>query len=219
MIDINLLPQKKRRVTGTIIVYAAIAVLWLVGTCYMGLLYVSGKQETASMQAQITEMDKKLNAQKGQQQTETVSVDSYLELSDRLQHLFYPTSLLLDELAKQLPEQGKLLSVSYNMDGKVEIEGRFEQYEDIAAYLYNVQRLPRVVKANIKSISAIKIEWEEQKDENDNPLSPSLQIVGGEILPHYLAKFEMTTRTLDEKKIRGKLSVTSGNTAEEGKKE
>jgi type IV pilus assembly protein PilN len=213
MVNINLLPRKKSRFSRIVIVFAVIGIFWMCGAGYLGMLYVTGKNETASMQREIERLEKQLSVTQ-QKKGQNVTVDGYLELSDKLTRLFYPTTLLLDELAAQLPEQGKIMSVSYSMDGKIEVEGRFEQYEDIAAYLYNIQMLPRVMKADIKNIAIVKIKWIGPKDEKGNPLSPSLQIVGGKILPHYQAKFQIMTGTIDEKNIRKKNQDDKGSVAD-----
>jgi Tfp pilus assembly protein PilN len=213
MVNINLLPRKKSRFSRIVIVFSVIGIFWMCGAGYLGMLYVTGKNETASMQREIERLEKQLSVTQ-QKKEQNVTVDGYLELSDKLTRLFYPTTLLLDELAAQLPEQGKIMSVSYSMDGKIEVEGRFEQYEDIAAYLYNIQMLPRVMKADIKNIAIVKIKWIGPKDEKGNPLSPSLQIVGGKILPHYQAKFQIITGTIDEKNIRKKNPDDKGSVAD-----
>ncbi|MED0678914.1 PilN domain-containing protein [Aneurinibacillus thermoaerophilus] len=220
MVDINLLPRKKTSVSRMVVVFSIIGVFWLLAAGYLGMLYVTGKKETASMQAEIERIEKQLSAMQ-QRQGQAVTVDDYLDLSNKLQHVFYPTTLLLDELASQLPEQGKVMSLSYNMDGKIEVEGRFEQYEDIAAYLYNVQQLPRVMKADVKRITIVKTEWIGPRDEKGNPLSLSLRLMGGKILPYYQARFEFITKTIDEKNFRKNTSPNkqSGATKQAGERE
>ncbi|MBN6186521.1 pilus assembly protein PilN [Aneurinibacillus sp. BA2021] len=206
MININLLPRKKSRFSRVHILYLVIGIIWVTGAGYVGTLYITGKQEVSALRKEIEQTDKLLEQKKQNQQQEgqTVTVDSYLELSDKLQHLFYPTTLMLDEMASNLPRNGRLTGVTYNLNGKVELEGRFEQYEDIAAYLHNLQLSKRVIVAQVKNITAIKIEWEGPKDDNGDPLSPSLQIVGGKLLPHYSATFELMVQTIDKAKISQK---------------
>jgi len=206
VININLLPRKKSRFSRAHILYLLMGLVWFIGAGYLGTLYITGKQEMSSLKQQIEQTDKLIEKtkQNQQQQGQTVTVDSYLELSDKLQHLFYPTTLMMDEMAYNLPRYGRLTGVTYNLNGKIELTGRFEQYEDIAAYLHNLELSKRVIKASVKNITAIKIEWEGPKDEEGNPMSPSLQIVGGKILPHYRATFELMVQTIDKEKMKQK---------------
>lgn len=200
-IDINLLPQRKNRISKALLVYLSLFLLWLAAASYFGASYYFTKQEVALLNKEVQEQEKVLATaeQRATQGEASNSLQSYLDLSNKLQHLFYPTTVMLDELARNLPRNGKLSQVTYNSDGKINLQGRFEQYDDVAAYLHNLQKSGHVVKASIKSIAAAPIEWKGPVDAQGKPMSPSLKIVGGELLPRYEATFEVLAITIDAK--------------------
>lgn len=212
MITINLLPRKKSFFSASHIVLAGIGLLWLAGAGFLGLTYYSAeesvsllKQEIKMKETAIATMQKKAAAIQNQD-----SLEQYVLLSERMQHLFLPTELLMDEFARNLPEHGRVESLKYNLSGTVELVGNFEQYDDIAAYLHNLQASSYVMKAEIKSIRAEKIKWQGPVDEQGEPMSAALRSVGGELLPRYLATFSVKAITVDQKALaaQGQASVT-----------
>lgn len=209
-IDINLLPQRKTKFSKDLLIYLVLFMVWLSAASYFGVSYYLTKQEIVLLNKEVQEQEKVLaNAEQRVTQGNTSnSLQSYLDLSNKLQHLFYPTTLMLDELARNLPKNGKLGQVTYNSDGKITLQGKFEQYDDVAAYLHNLQKSDRVVKASVKTIAAAPIEWKGPVDEAGNPMSPSLQIVGGELLPRYEATFEVLAVTIDAKSIEAAQKTT-----------
>lgn|GEM_PF-4817434 len=199
MVSINLLPQKKKRIGTSELVIIAIGFLWLVVAGFLGWMYVDTKQEIASLKQRMELKEKRLASTQQKQTTaaKESTLDQYLLLSEKLQHLFYPPSLVMDELARNLPMQGKLSKVSYHLDGKATVEGKFEQYEDIASYLHNLQNSPYVLRAEVKSIAKIEVKWAGPVDENGRPESLALQTVGDKLLPRASAVFEILINTFD----------------------
>ncbi len=203
MITINLLPRKKPFFTAVHIILAGIGLGWVAGALALGVSYYATEEKISLLQQEIKMKETGIATM--QKKAATVqhhdSLDQYLLLSERMQHLFLPTTLLLDEVARNLPEQGKINSISYNLSGSIELAGSFEQYEDIAAYLHNLQLSPYVMKAEIKNIKTSKIEWQGPVDEQGEPMSPSLRTLGGEILPRFIASFEIKAITVDQEKL------------------
>jgi len=199
LVSINLLPQKKKRIGTSELVIIAIGFLWLVVAGFLGWMYVDTKQEIASLKQRMELKEKRLASTQQKQTTaaKESTLDQYLLLSEKLQHLFYPPSLVMDELARNLPMQGKLSKVSYHLDGKATVEGKFEQYEDIASYLHNLQNSPYVLRAEVKSIAKIEVKWAGPVDENGRPESLALQTVGDKLLPRASAVFEILINTFD----------------------
>ncbi len=211
VVNINLLPQKKRWVSPGLYPYIILSVIWLAGAIYLGLLHYSAKQEIAHLNNELNQQEKVLTTaqQKVNQGTPAVTVQGYLELSEKLQHLFYPTTMMMDELAYNLPEKGKLTQLTYNLDGKINLQGRFEKYDDVAAYLHNLQSSSRIIKASVKSITAAPVTWSGPVDTEGKPLSPSLQIVGGNLLPRYDAVFEVLAMNVDVKSLESQKSKSA----------
>ncbi|GEN33032.1 PilN domain-containing protein [Aneurinibacillus danicus] len=202
-ININLLPQRRKIISRALLVYLSLVMVWLAAASYFGASYYFTKKEIALLNQEVQQQEKVLSnaEQRVTQGDGSNSLQSYLDLSNKLQHLFYPTTVMLDELARTLPKNGKLSQVTYNSDGKISLQGRFEQYDDVAAYLHNLQKSEHIVKASIKSITAAPVEWKGPVDAEGKPMSPSLQIVGGDVMPRYEAVFEILAVTIDAKGI------------------
>ncbi|MGC5326610.1 PilN domain-containing protein [Brevibacillus sp. SYSU BS000544] len=213
MVTINLLPQKKKKFTSTYLIYALIGTVWLAAASFLGWTYFDEKQQIETLKQSITQKDnmlatiEKRKVSSAQQST----LGEYLNLTERVQHLFYPTTLLLDELATNLPVMGKLEKVSYNLDGTITILGKFEQYDDVASYLHNLQASPYVIKAEVNKIVASPVKWMGPVDEENNPLSPALQTVGGKVLPRFGAEFNVVALTFDVKELKETLATLDGN--------
>lgn len=215
MVTINLLPQKTKRLKTGHVWLALVGVIWLFGAGFMGWMYYDDKTEVERMRQEITVKEKLISRMEKRQQTAASpnTLEQYLKVSERVQHLFYPTTLLLDQLASNLPVMGKLEKISYNLNGSINVVGKFEQYEDIAAYLHNLQLSPYVLKAEVKSITAIPVKWVGPVDEEGKPLSAALQAVGGNVLPRYGAVIDIVALTFDVKELKKIVSSTVLNNA------
>lgn len=198
MVTINLLPKKKK-VRGGVLLLSATGLLWLIGAAWMGFAYYADQATVERLQQEIAQQKQMVQAAEKRigLKANTATLQDYVELSEKMQHLFYPTTLLLDNFSENLPEMGKLLKISYALDGTVQLTGRFEQYDDVAAYLHNLLASPYVLEAQIKTIASVPVKWTGPVDEKGRPLSEALSAVGGDILPRYTATFEVKVLTLD----------------------
>lgn len=219
MITINLLPRKKPFFTAAHILLAGIGLGWAAGALFLGLSYYAAEEKISLLQQEIKMKETAISTM--QKKAATVqhqdSLDQYLLLSERMQRLFLPTTLLLDEVARNLPEHGRINSISYNLSGSIELAGSFEQYADIAAYLHNLQLSPYVMKAVIKNIKTSKIAWQGPVDEEGEPMSATLRAVGGDLLPRYEASFEVKAITVDQKELAAAGQASAKGKAAENK--
>ncbi|WCK53647.1 PilN domain-containing protein [Aneurinibacillus sp. Ricciae_BoGa-3] len=202
MIEINLLPPRRKGIEKETQILILCLLLWVCCTAYTGFLYFSNKKQEAMLYAQLSAQQKLIYDQnKKNQETSTVSVDDYMKLADSLQNLFYPTTTLMDELAHNLPANAKLTQIAYSLDGKVTLTGTFGEYDQIAAYLHNIQLSPYVITASIKSIS------ENNQQSGSNKSSGSLILLPkgiGVVMPQYNATIEAQMITIDTKKPSAK---------------
>jgi type IV pilus assembly protein PilN len=205
VVTINLLPRKQKKISFRIPPFILfLSVIWLAGAIYLGMMYYNARQEIQSLMNGARQQERQVTnaSQKLQEAQEGPDIQSYLALSNKLQYLFYPTTLLLDEIAYNLPSNGKITQISYGLDGKVMLGGRFERLEDIAAYLRNLQMSQHVIQATVKSVTAVPVKWPGTEQETEVAAnSPSLQIVGGNVVPRYNATFELKMTTIDLKKL------------------
>ncbi|MFD2369070.1 PilN domain-containing protein [Brevibacillus sp. GCM10020057] len=203
MITINLLPRKKPFFTASHIVLAGVGLVWVAGAAALGLSYYSVSGSVSELKQEIKMKETAIAAM--QKKTATVqhedSLEQYLLLSERMQHLFLPPTLLFDEIARNLPAHGRMESIKYNLSGSLELEGSFEQYDDIAAFLHHLQDSSYVRKAEIRSIKQSPIKWQGPTDEQGEPMSAALRTVGGDMLPRYQATFAVQAITVDLKEL------------------
>ncbi|MGN7470668.1 PilN domain-containing protein [Brevibacillus sp. SAFN-007a] len=216
MVTINLLPRKKRLFTASHIVLAGIGLTWVAAAGFLWLTYYAATESVASLKQEIHMKETAIAAMQKQPvavQAED-SLEQYVLFSERMQQLFLPTSLLLDEVARALPEHGRLDSIKYNLSGQIELEGSFEQYEDVAAYLHHLQASPYVAKAEVTSIRAREIKWQGAVDEQGKPLSAILSTVGGKLLPRYTASLKIKAITVDLQELAAKEQASPAGKAE-----
>jgi type IV pilus assembly protein PilN len=207
MVEINLLPQRRKGIEKEAHIFIVFLLLWFCCIAYTGFLYFTNKKQETMLYSQLTAQQKLLFDQnKKNQETSTVSVDDYSKLADSLEHLFYPTTTLMDELAHNLPTNAKLTQISYSLDGKVTLTGRFEEYDQIASYLHNIQLSPYVITASIKSIS--ENNQQSGGSKSSGSVVPLPQGIGV-VMPQYNATIEAQMITIDSKKPSPKTN-TSG---------
>ncbi|MCG5254039.1 PilN domain-containing protein [Brevibacillus agri] len=216
MVTINLLPRKKRLFTASHIVLSGIGLTWVAAASFLWLTYGSTNESVTLLKQEIKMKETAIAAL--QKQAVAVqaddSLDQYVLFSERMQQLFLPTNLLMDEIAHALPEHGRLDSIKYSLSGSIELEGSFEQYEDVAAYLHNLQASPYVVKAEVTSIKAREIKWQGPVDDQGKPLSAILSTVGGKLLPRYTASLKIKAITVDLQELVAKEQAAATGTAE-----
>lgn len=220
MITINLLPRKKPFFTAAHIVLATVGLAWAAGAAALGLHYYSVKESVSVLKQEIRMKEMAIAAM--QKKAATVqnedSLEQYLLLSERMQHLFLPPTLLLDEIARNLPAHGRMESIQYNVSGSLELEGSFEQYDDIAAFLNHLQASSYVRKAEIRSIKQSPVKWQGPTDEQGEPMSAALRTVGKDMLPRYRATFAVQAITVDLKALAAQEKETAANEPDEEKK-
>ena len=180
--------------------YIAIAAIWLITAISLAYMHYSTVQEKADLEEQLAQKEKMLANEKKKEQTPQSSAtwQQYAELSDAVRAIFYPPTVMLNELAVNLPANSRLVQAKYELNGKITVQGYFEKYEDIAAYLTHLQKSTHVSSVAVKKINAlpIKTTWNGQEVEH----SPASQAVGGRILPRYAAEFELQVITIKKEK-------------------
>lgn len=200
MVNINLLPFREKKLDWHMLVYVVIAVIWLVTALGLAYMHYSTVQEKAVLKEQLVQKEKMLANEKEKKQAPQPSVawQQYAALSDAVRELFYPPTIMLNELTINLPANSRLVQAKYELNGKITVQGYFEKYEDIAAYLTHLQKSAHVSSASVKKINAlpITIKWNGKEVEH----SPASQAVGGRILPRYAAEFELQAITMKQEK-------------------
>lgn len=153
---------------------------------YHGIvLYLDTKEQIEHVQEEIMIIEglKSNTLQEILRQKSEVTAGNYIEHYSRL-HAFLSTlnldpSIILKEIGNQLPAYGKIDSLSFQYDGKVNIEGTFKTKEDVAAFLHHLTKAPSIQGAQVYTII---------KEDADEPLSAyratfqiSFQAAGGEL--------------------------------------
>ncbi|WP_139490269.1 PilN domain-containing protein [Brevibacillus dissolubilis] len=219
MIDINLLPRKKRSVGSRTFWIIALGSVWLGFAGFTGLSYYQESDSLTLLETQTKQKEQLLQAlsENPVQEDEGTLVDQYTVVSKGLHELFYPMPLLLDVLSHNLPKEGKIRGISYELNGRVQVRGEFEQYSDVAAYLYNLENSPYVMKARVKQIVAVKpkvvgeggVTVTLPAGSASTPTSaattspsatapaPAKSTIGSKLLPRQQAEFELFLNTIN----------------------
>lgn len=198
MVEINLLPPKKPKINTPRLTVGILAFVWGVGTIVTGYAHYCVVQEQKALSQQIEQQEKILSRAE-QKQSEDLSPATwkqYADLSEKMKQLFYPPTVMLDELAQSLPANSRLTEVKYTLNGQITVQGYFEKYEDIAAYVHHLEKSPHMVSATMKSITALPVTWNGKEEP-----SPLAKAAGGKVQPRYRAEFTLVAVTIDEKNV------------------
>lgn len=184
-LNINLLPKPKKKGYDLLIIVSLFMIAMFYASYHGIVLYLDTQQQIKHVQQEllIKEGLKSDTLQEILEHQSEITEGNYMEHYSRL-HAFLNTlyldpSIILKEIADQLPANGKLDSLSFQHDGKINIEGTFKSKEKVAAFLHHLLKAPSIKSAQVDSI---------MKANSDKSLSAyratfqiSFQASGGEL--------------------------------------
>lgn len=133
--NINLMPKYERQSSAYFIIIVGLFVIWLLLLAYLIFQYVTTNGEIDRIQAKSEELNlekialEKQLAERAEEQEET-----HEDAVRFASQLVLPTSVLIHELIRNLPDNGYLTQYSYT-NGEVEIDTQFEEMNDGADYI------------------------------------------------------------------------------------
>jgi Tfp pilus assembly protein PilN len=184
-LNINLLPEPKKKRYGFILIVVIFALV-LFSSSYQGIsLYLDTNQQIEDLQKKIVKNQNiKTNALQGILQSHSeITASNYVEHYSRLHgflsDLYLEPSVLLQEIGHQLPAYGKINSLSFQYDGKVLLEGTFKTMGDVAAFLHHLSESPLVLDAQVDTLT----ETSQAKDTTTQYYASfqlTVQVLGGD---------------------------------------
>jgi Tfp pilus assembly protein PilN len=177
LVEINLLPQKEPRKTSFLIVFAALAVIFLSLGTYYFLQIQSTKDDIANMDSQI-KITKELAAieEKNAQTSQSTMSITLLKVAIEWANS-YPiqTIPVMQHLTGLLPERGFIQTFGYTEAGTITISVQFDSAREAAYFLENLNESEWIDDANLSSLTA-----KEQEVTTETTASTTSQITEGQ---------------------------------------
>jgi Tfp pilus assembly protein PilN len=160
-LDINLMPKPQKKGYDIILILLCISFTIVFGSYFGVTIYLDEKEQMNSLDKEIEVMDQlKTEAiqrikDNENQVTAKNYVAHYFSLHSFMNDIYIDPYVLLQEIGNQLPAIGKLDSLTFRLDGKVELEGVFGSKGDVATFLDHLLRSSYVLDAEVKNISQV----------------------------------------------------------------
>jgi Tfp pilus assembly protein PilN len=161
--EINLLPEKDRASQRSTFIVLAISIIWVFLLVFMVIQYFQIKGDIAVFQSKA-EM---LTAQKAglEKQTDDATNEvGYPEAVAYVEKFSVPTSNVIKELIRLLPNDKSYLS-NYSYDGhNVTIQTQFESLDMVADYVSKLNGSTLFTEVKVDSISTFSLEESEDNE-------------------------------------------------------
>lgn len=155
--EINLLPEKDRESKRSVFIMLAISIIWFFLLIFMVIQYFQIKGDIAVFQSEekmLTTQKEKLN----QQMADVTNEVGYPEAAAYVEKFSAPTSNLIKELIRLLPNDKSYLS-NYSYDGNnVTIQTQFESLDMVASYVTKLSGSKFFTDVKVDNISTFSLE-------------------------------------------------------------
>lgn len=161
-LNIDLLPQPKKKRYDLIVICIVLAGLLLGGGYFGTSLFIQLKAEQRELQAELAALEelKGTVLEKERLNQESITQDNYLSYWEQFSQLVERYRLesyaIITSIQDVLPNHARIQSVSLESGGKLTLEGTFSRMEDIAGYLDRVLQLPEVQDAQVGKIFRLR---------------------------------------------------------------
>lgn len=162
--EINLLPEFRHESRTQSILFLIFVALVLIAFAFMGYLYFSTKSKLATTTSEVSELTEQrdlLTAQKNQLEADETS--AYEDAVHFVENYAIPTSVIVTELNRLLPEEGFLSEYDYNSSG-VKVVSHFETLDDVAGYTTKLINSEYFTDTKVESIETFALKEEEGDD-------------------------------------------------------
>jgi len=174
--EINLLPQKQQRNYTNLLVLLSIAIVLLAGAVTV-LMMVNQKNEQITQLEQEYQQVQQQTAVLQQQASQDDSSKAVAELEKAIEwSTEYPIGFvpLLNELTKNLPENGYFYSLEYANNASLNLLVQFESSREAAYYLKRLKDSELINEVKLVTVETVPLE-----DQEDT-------------VPRYLATYELS---------------------------
>lgn len=162
--EINLLPDFRHESRTQSIFFFIFVALVIISFIFMGYLYFSTKsklQSTTSEANELTEQRDLLTAQKNELEADKGS--AYEQAVNFAENYAIPTSILITELNRLLPDDSYLSDYDYS-SSVVKVVSHFETLDDVAGYTTKLVNSEFITDTKVESIETFTLKEEERDD-------------------------------------------------------
>lgn len=159
--EINLLPEVRQESSTQAILFFIFVGLVIVSFIVMGYLYFSTNSKLSSAQSESSELSEErdtLEIQKASLESDEGS--AYEQAVTFAEYYAVPTSLLITELNRLLPDESYLSDYTYSSD-EVKLVTHFETLDTIADYTTKLINSDYLTDSTVESINTFSLKEEE----------------------------------------------------------
>ena len=187
--EINLLPEVRQESSLQAILFFIFVALIIISFIIMGYMYFSTNSKLSRAQAETTELSDErdiLLIRKASLDTEEGS--AYEQAVTFADYYTVPTSLLITELNRLLPDNSYLSDYTYSTS-EVKIVSHFERLDTLANYTTKLTNSEYLTDVKVESINTFTLKEEEIEDDQ----------VQFDVIPRYDGDFSLT---INKQKIK-----------------
>ena len=202
LVEINLLPKKSKK-GKTIIIIIGIIVFLLVLVSAFFIWQIQSKEAVLADTQNRLDITMNILEEKNKQLAEYNSQTSVQELEQAIKWAetqSFDAVFLLDELTKMLPERGFILDFKIDENYKINQVIQFDTRSDAAYYLHTLLANEWVEEAVISEAKSDELNLDDA-EEGKKPYNEN------NVLPRYIAQYEMILNLQEFEKAAGQLDV------------
>lgn len=160
-LDIDLMPKPQKKGFDIILILLCISFTIIFGSYFGVTVYLDEKEQINTLDKELVVIDQLRTdliqriKDNENQVTPKNYVERYYSLHSFINDIYIDPYVLLQEIGNQLPAMAKLDSLTFRVDGKVELEGVFGTKGDVAAFIEHLLRSSYVLDAEVKNISQV----------------------------------------------------------------
>lgn len=187
--EINLLPEVRQESSLQAILFYIFVALIIISFIVMGYLYFSTNSKLSSAQAETSELsDERDTLQIKKASLETDEGSAYEQAVAFAEYYTIPTSFLITELNRLLPDDSYLSDYTYG-SSEVKIVSHFETLDTLANYTTKLTNSDLLTDVKVESINTFTLKEEETEDD-------ATQF---DVIPRYDGDFSLT---INKRKIK-----------------
>jgi hypothetical protein len=164
-VEINLLPQQKRK-TSMLPVY--VLILGLAGLITLIFMLNTASTMEEEIARTSTELDeKRLESAELEQELadyQSGDLDEFDEKLEKLGEKVVPVSALLEETVRLMPQEGMMTFFDYQFPGQLRVEVLLTTMPDVAMYQHELENSPMIQRAEVESVLGEEINEEAEED-------------------------------------------------------
>jgi type IV pilus assembly protein PilN len=204
--NINLLPQKERRRTSTLLVWMIPIILVCSGISWMAIENHIIQKNIASEQQELALTQKLIQVEENKIKG-TASTSSAAELGKLAQGLQtnrYSTVKVLKAFTSYLPERGYFISFQSAQGGDLSMKVQFDSLDQVSGYLYQLKNSSLVQTVTLVSVVTQELAKSQPNTTNGDINLNNLPQDNTHVMPRYIAQFQIKLNLQEVRKDQAK---------------